>query len=122
MSMPQRFQFEDWACWIMLSKHGSFVFLPEQLVLYRYHDAGATARLLRNRLEGLYSLLELQLALSVKSAAGIERLQWFVRALGTLQRLKRLYRKPPIQCENSMTCAVRARRVSLMRGRRRSRI
>ena len=60
----QLFQYEDWLNWIMLSGRGSFVFLPDRLVRYRYHGASATARLLGNDLRHYYSYLEMLFTLS----------------------------------------------------------
>jgi glycosyltransferase involved in cell wall biosynthesis len=91
MAMPQRFQFEDWACWLMLSRLGPFVFLNEPLTAYRLHEKGATAKILRSRLEHLYSVLEMQLALVTRSHGIMERSWWLLRSIRTLIRLLRIY-------------------------------
>lgn len=66
-AMPQVFQYEDWVCWSLVSAHGKFFFLDEKLTRYRVHCQSATAAVERDALRGQYSLLELKLALAIKS-------------------------------------------------------
>jgi len=40
-----KFQFEDWATWLMLARQGSFLFLPEVVTLYRSHEKSFTGSL-----------------------------------------------------------------------------
>lgn len=62
----QLFQFEDWLNWIILSTHGTFVFLPRQTVRYRYHSNSATAAILKNDLRRHYSYLEMLFTLATR--------------------------------------------------------
>ncbi|MTJ16848.1 MULTISPECIES: glycosyltransferase [unclassified Dolichospermum] len=62
----QVFQYEDWLLWIMLSDKGKFLFLPQQLIEYRYHPASATNLLLSQPLKILYSRMELFLSVITK--------------------------------------------------------
>jgi len=71
---------EDWLCWSLLASQGPFLFLPEQLTLYRVHPASITSRLTgssskvktvasmwQSRLRGIYAGLEFKLALLARS-------------------------------------------------------
>ncbi|MGA1303346.1 MAG: glycosyltransferase family 2 protein [Cyanobium sp.] len=71
---------EDWLCWSLLASHGPFLFLREQLTLYRVHPASITSRLTgssakvktvafmwQTRLRGIYAGLEYKLALLARS-------------------------------------------------------
>ena len=66
-AMPQLFQYEDWLCWSLVSAYGKFVFLDEKLIRYRVHEGSATAAVNRSQLRAKYSLLEMKLALAVRS-------------------------------------------------------
>ena len=71
---------EDWLCWSLLASQGPFLFLPEQLTLYRVHPTSITSRLTgssskvktvasmwQSRLRGIYAGLEFKLALLARS-------------------------------------------------------
>ena len=71
---------EDWLCWSLLASKGPFLFLPDQLTLYRVHPASITSRLTGSsskvktvaymwqaRLRGIYAGLEYKLALLARS-------------------------------------------------------
>lgn len=93
-AMPQLFQYEDWLCWCLLAAHGKFVFIPEQLTFYRLHDRSATASVIQNKLKQDYSLLEMKLALVVKSESLSHSLKCLLSACSTLLQLLLYYTKP----------------------------
>ncbi|MFC1681880.1 glycosyltransferase family 2 protein [Pseudomonadota bacterium] len=66
-AMPQLFQYEDWLCWSLVSAYGKFQYIDENLTRYRVHNDSATASAARSPLGIQYSLLELKLALAVRS-------------------------------------------------------
>jgi len=65
-SSYQIFQYEDWLLWILLSTKGKFLFLPQQLIKYRYHPASATSSIVSQPIKNLYSKIELLLSLITK--------------------------------------------------------
>lgn len=63
----QLFQFEDWVTWTLASEYGTFIFTPQRLTNYRFHDASATSKVLKNRLKLSFSFLEFYLTLLTKT-------------------------------------------------------
>jgi len=90
-TMPQLFQYEDWVCWSLVSAYGMFLFLDEKLTCYRVHEESATAAVGRNALRAHYSLLELKLALAVKSESLGHSIRCLFSAAGTILTLMRHY-------------------------------
>ena len=62
-AFPQRFQSEDLTLWVLLSTMGPFLFLPDRLTRFRWHDKSATAAVMKNRLQQTYTKVELLLSL-----------------------------------------------------------
>ena len=89
--IPQLFQYEDWLLWILLADIGEFVYLPRKLAVYRYHADCATAMIDQKPLSGLYSKLELYLAVSARSNSKQHTLKAEELATETLRALKRIY-------------------------------
>jgi teichuronic acid biosynthesis glycosyltransferase TuaG len=90
-AMPQLFQYEDWLCWALISAYGDFLFLDAKLVHYRVHEKSATAAVNRQALRAQYSLLELKLALVVKSESFMHSIRCFLSAINTIRKIMRLY-------------------------------
>jgi len=68
------YQFEDWACWLELSRHWPFFFLPRVLSRYRVHGEGFTARMERAGESPLYEVAQaLQLRRALGDGSGHER-------------------------------------------------
>ena len=63
----QIFQYEDWVLWVLLSEHGKFLYLPDELLNYRFHENSATYKVVSNRLINHYSSLEFCLMLIAKT-------------------------------------------------------
>jgi glycosyltransferase involved in cell wall biosynthesis len=63
--------FEDWLCWSLLAGKGRFLYLPEQLTLYRVHRDSITSRLTQSaiKVKSVASLWEVRLR---KLYAGLE--------------------------------------------------
>ena len=72
--------FEDWLCWSLLAGKGCFLYLPEQLTLYRVHRDSVTSRITQSsinlksvaalwgvRLRKLYAGLEFKMVLLARS-------------------------------------------------------
>lgn len=59
----QLFQVEDWLMWTLIGAKGYFLYLPQQLIRYRYHSASATNKFLSNPLAQDYANLEFYLSL-----------------------------------------------------------
>ncbi len=58
------YQYEDWICWILMSKYGCFYYLNEKICNYRYHLDSSTAFLIKKKSISLYSNFEKNLVLS----------------------------------------------------------
>jgi len=85
--------FEDWLCWSLLAGKGRFLYLPEQLTLYRVHRDSVTSRITQSsmktksvaalwevRLRKLYAGLEFKLVLLARSDTFLHSL----RVLGSV--------------------------------------
>ncbi|HQH27009.1 MAG TPA: glycosyltransferase [Oligoflexia bacterium] len=93
--VQQLFQFEDWLLWLLLSERGSFVYLPEPLIDYRYHPSSATYYIHRVPLLRDYALVELCLMLRAKSGSQSELSRKAkVRLERVLERIEEKYRSP----------------------------
>lgn len=95
-AMPQLFQYEDWLCWSLVSAHGKFIYLDESMTRYRVHAASATAAVLKSEIRKNYSLLELKLALAIKSESTQHSILCFMSALRTIIVLLRIYGNAPL--------------------------
>lgn len=84
---PQAFQYEDWLCWCLIGTRGKFVFIPERLTYYRVHEDSASTSIVRNQLKHHYSILEMKLALIVKSESLSHSLKCLMSAYLTLCEL-----------------------------------
>ena len=61
---------EDWLCWCLLAARGPFLFLDRALLGYGVHEHAATTAVARSRIQHLYALLELKIALFARSDSG----------------------------------------------------
>lgn len=99
----QLFQFEDWVTWTLASEYGQFIFTPQRLTNYRYHDASATSYTLNNRFKLLYSYLEYYLTLLSKTQNVITKEQCIDYVTGILNELYHEYANK-MSSENSAVC------------------
>jgi hypothetical protein len=95
-AMPQLFQYEDWLCWCLLASKGDFLFQDVPLVAYRVHGHSATSGLKKNRLRQLHALLEMKLALFVRSESSLHAFRVLLSLLESLRLLLVEYMWDPV--------------------------
>ena len=91
-SVPQLFQYEDWLTWILLADKGSFLYLPQKSINYRYHLQSSTFRVIKEHLIETFSRLELYLCVMAKSNKIKIRYRALMEIKSSLFTLYKIYR------------------------------
>ncbi len=90
------FHGEDYVIWALLGLHGPFLFLPDVLTQWRYHDASVTAKRKANPLLHFHSRLE-SFLIVLGNLRFIEhpflKMKMWRRTLSTMSKIMREYRK-----------------------------
>jgi glycosyltransferase involved in cell wall biosynthesis len=77
--------FGDWFTWSLLSDHGSFLFLPDQLTVYRVHADSKTERFSKSKLRRLFGLLEYKLSLLARTDSSSHAVRILFSTIETLR-------------------------------------
>jgi glycosyltransferase involved in cell wall biosynthesis len=77
--------FGDWFTWSLLSDHGSFLFLPDQLTIYRVHADSKTDRFSKSKLRRLFALLEYKLSLLARTSSSSHAVRVLFSTIETLR-------------------------------------